>query len=345
MARKRDRNPEWIWKWDRTKTDFVPRSRKFEDLTGRRFGKLVAEYPIRTPDGVILWHCRCDCGGTKLAMAKDLKKGTVSTCGCYWRWDRTKTDFIPRNSRFKDLTGRRFGSLVAQYPLRSAENGVVWHCLCDCGQTVDVLSRKLRSKRITSCGCRQEPQSEIEAKGPGKWDNDKTNYIPRDGEFTDLTGKRFGKLVVQYPQQSPDGVVLWFCACDCGGTKQALGRDLLAHVTTSCGCEPEGRAPSPQESSGLSWLSDLEHLSAEYLEKLWEQQGRRCALSGLPVVIGQNAALDCMDTDKGEVPGNVRWLHEEIKNMKGDLNDLRFCELCASVSAYTSDRTVGGKRK
>ncbi|NCC25901.1 MAG: hypothetical protein EOM25_12030 [Deltaproteobacteria bacterium] len=337
MASKKRDKPSW--KWDQTKTDFIPKSLKFEDLTGQRFNRLVPEYPIRTPDGVILWFCRCDCGGEKLALAKDLKKGTVGTCGCYWRWDRAKTDFVPRNVRFKDLTGQRFGALVAQFPLRSVENGVVWNCLCDCGQNVEVVARKLRDGHVLSCGCGSPGPGEV---SPGKWETDKSSYIPKNPNFEDLTGRRFGRLMAEYPIRTPEGGILWFCQCDCGRSKQALTRDLLTGTITSCGCGPPGEAPDPSGKGVLAWLSDIEHIKAEDLKALWDEQGGRCALSGLMVAIGVDASLDRIDPEKGDVPGNVRWVHADIKAMKGELSDTQFLELCDRVVRHRAT-TIGGE--
>lgn len=54
---------------------------------------------------------------------------------------------------FKDLTGQRFGRLIAERYLGSK----CWQCLCDCGQTTIVRSSPLLSKNIhrqtRSCGC------------------------------------------------------------------------------------------------------------------------------------------------------------------------------------------------
>jgi len=55
-----------------------------------------------------------------------------------------------------DLTGRRFGRLVVLHDTGERKNGeVVWHCLCDCGNEVDVRSNSLASGYTTSCGCYQ----------------------------------------------------------------------------------------------------------------------------------------------------------------------------------------------
>jgi hypothetical protein len=53
----------------------------------------------------------------------------------------------------------------------------------------------------------------------------------------DLTGKRFGRLIVIGPSEPrrgkrPD----WLCRCDCGKTVTVLGVDLLQGSALSCGC-------------------------------------------------------------------------------------------------------------
>ena len=53
------------------------------DLTGQRFGKLVAEKPDgRDAQGRIFWICACDCGKSKRVRASHLRSGAVTSCGC-----------------------------------------------------------------------------------------------------------------------------------------------------------------------------------------------------------------------------------------------------------------------
>lgn len=54
-----------------------------------------------------------------------------------------------------DITGQRFGRLVAIAPLKSTSQGVRWECICDCGQRASVLTKKLRNGHTKSCGCLQ----------------------------------------------------------------------------------------------------------------------------------------------------------------------------------------------
>ena len=54
----------------------------------------------------------------------------------------------------KDLTGKRFGHLIAlEYLGRGVTNKPTYRCLCDCGNIVDVVSERLTGGYKTSCGC------------------------------------------------------------------------------------------------------------------------------------------------------------------------------------------------
>lgn len=59
---------------------------KYEDLIGLTFGWLVVDEPTHTVDASghtrIMWLCRCRCGGTTKAAARDLRAGRVRSCGC-----------------------------------------------------------------------------------------------------------------------------------------------------------------------------------------------------------------------------------------------------------------------
>lgn len=58
---------------------------------------------------------------------------------------------------------------------------------------------------------------------------------PRETGF-DLSGKRFGKLLVVGFDHYGEGQSYWKCRCDCGGEKVAGRRMLQKGSTKSCGC-------------------------------------------------------------------------------------------------------------
>ena len=53
----------------------------------------------------------------------------------------------------------------------------------------------------------------------------------------DLTGQRFGKLIVlQRAEKNIGGKTAWHCLCDCGNTKTVSMWNLVSGQTASCGC-------------------------------------------------------------------------------------------------------------
>jgi hypothetical protein len=56
------------------------------DLTGLRFGKLVAQSRDGLdPNGRYLWKCVCDCGTETTARSQNLVQGGTKSCGCLRR--------------------------------------------------------------------------------------------------------------------------------------------------------------------------------------------------------------------------------------------------------------------
>lgn len=57
------------------------------------------------------------------------------------------------------------------------------------------------------------------------------------GRFRDLTGERFGRLlVIQKNGYNKHHQLYWLCECDCGNFKNVLGCVLSRGDTNSCGC-------------------------------------------------------------------------------------------------------------
>ena len=53
------------------------------DLTGQRFGRLVAIKDAGyTKNHSRVWECKCDCGNTAFVKAESLKYGEIKSCGC-----------------------------------------------------------------------------------------------------------------------------------------------------------------------------------------------------------------------------------------------------------------------
>lgn len=52
------------------------------DLTGKRFGKLVALSKAESRSGKTYWLCQCDCGNQKEVQTNHLTNGATQSCGC-----------------------------------------------------------------------------------------------------------------------------------------------------------------------------------------------------------------------------------------------------------------------
>lgn len=128
-----------------------------KDLTGQKFGRLTALYATgERKYNKDVWMWKCDCGKEKRIIAYSVTSGRTRSCGCL------SADTTKKRS-FKDLTGKRFGRLVAIKVHHNTKGKIYWLCSCDCGKEHIVLSNKLISGNTVSCGCRvSEIRKDIE---------------------------------------------------------------------------------------------------------------------------------------------------------------------------------------
>jgi hypothetical protein len=135
---------------------------------------------------------------------------------------------------------------------------------------------------------------------------------------------------------------------------------LKANKTNNCGCDHRGawtgvgvisttffnRQRARARDRGLDFT-----VTHEYLSALYEEQGRCCALSGLPITFsvktaGHNtASLDRIDSTKGYVPGNVQWLHRDVNLMKMDFTTDEFVAMCHCIAGHTEPPATNPPRR
>lgn len=112
------------------------------DITGKRFGQLVAVARAESTGDRTRWLCKCDCGNEKIFEYSNLVDGRTKTCGA-------------RVHKIKNLTGKRFGKLTV-LSLANEEGPARWLCECECGNKKIVLGTSLTNGNTTSCGCVQK---------------------------------------------------------------------------------------------------------------------------------------------------------------------------------------------
>lgn len=128
--------------------------------------------------------------------------------------------FLPAK---ENLIGQRFNHLVVleEVPKEQRKNSkkVEWKCLCDCGNTTNVITNYLKSGHTKSCGCRR-----VE--------------VAKENFTKDLTNKVFNNLTALEPteRRGADGSIIWKCLCKCGNIHYASTNSLINSAITSCGC-------------------------------------------------------------------------------------------------------------
>lgn len=55
---------------------------KFQDLSGRKFGRLIVLGIDRSLNGKLRYKCLCDCGNEVIVFPTNLKRGNTKSCGC-----------------------------------------------------------------------------------------------------------------------------------------------------------------------------------------------------------------------------------------------------------------------
>ena len=171
--------------------------RQREDLTGKRFGRLVVlkkgeDYVSPKGEKKARWICQCDCGNVVLRSSNLLKKGESLSCGCY------RKDAL-REIKTIDLVGKKFGRLVVtRKDTDSHKKGTFWICQCDCGNVVSVSAGALKSDNTKSCGCVQSHGEMIVLDILKSFGLKEGKDFIRHKTFEELTGIKGGLLSYDY---------------------------------------------------------------------------------------------------------------------------------------------------
>ncbi len=192
----------------------------FQDITGKRYGKLTALYPTEKRQGTnIVWCFRCDCGNL------------VERTTCHMPEDAACHKCKPRGvSSRKDYSGMVFGRLTAlECTGKYKGKELIWRLQCECGNIVELPVGKFISGNTKSCGCLRRDASTHKAK----------SFLGPNPNFKDLTGLKFGMLTVikKADKSSSRGRVQWLCQCECGKEVLISTSDLTDGKKRSCGCK------------------------------------------------------------------------------------------------------------
>ena len=269
-----------------------------------------------------MWLCKCDCGKERVALGYDLTHGRTVSCGC------KNADIV--SPLRQDISGQKFGTLTAISinEDRTRPGHIFWNCVCDCGEKTVVNIGNLKNGHTKSHkGCRLKSRS--------------YNYL-------DLTGKRFGRLVVMEIAEKQYDHETWLCKCDCGNEKIISKRSLLSGSSRSCGCLLDETRKKPNRiTHNLSKTRIYKEFYSmrsrckrdspchkNYYEKgisvcdEWSSENGFEAFLNWSLLNGYNdgLTLDRIDNNGNYEPSNCRWVtYKEQQNNKSTNVYIHYC--------------------
>lgn len=177
----------------------------------------------------------------------------------------------------------------------------------------------------------------------------------RSGTSINLLGQKFGQLTVKdVAAKDKHHKFRWLCLCNCGKEKIINAASLMLGLSTSCGFCERVNFTGFKDISGVFWRkfrdSGLRReyefdIDLEYVWNIYEQQGRKCALSNLPIKFHKNydnpneqtASIDRVNSNLGYVQGNIQIIHKRLNRIKTICNNKEFIAWCHAVASNTKN--------
>ena len=187
------------------------------DLTGQKFGRLVALFRTENKSKMTRWVCQCECGDIHDYNAASLINGTSKSCGCLNR-EKARERMLQYNLQQQSINiGDRFGKLVVIKYLglrkqKSRDKNAAWYlCQCDCGsKPIEVMGNSLVTGQKQSCGCLYSA-GELKIRNIL---NDNNIIYKTEYSFDDLTGCAGAKLRFDFAIFSENNNLLYLIEYD-----------------------------------------------------------------------------------------------------------------------------------
>lgn len=93
------------------------------------------------------------------------------------------------------------------------------------------------------------------------------------GKFIDLTGQKFGRLLVLERAENKYGRTAWKCKCDCGNYKEVTSYDLKSQKIKSCNCLQKENGIIIGKTKGYT---STHNLSKTRIYAIWLSIKQRC---------------------------------------------------------------------
>lgn len=167
------------------------KNNKIKNLTGMTFGSLTVLEKAYDIYQDTMWLCECSCGLKLDVSSNNLMSGMINACEYCSGIEKTKR----HNKKIAGLLNVNFGDLtiISEISPTISKNGRkrrLFECKCSCGRTAFVYLCKLKSGKVTSCGCKEQNIRRLKQiwklvlyrTDPSKCKNEKVkkNYIDRN---------------------------------------------------------------------------------------------------------------------------------------------------------------------
>jgi hypothetical protein len=224
----------------------------------------------------------------------------------------------------ENLTNKKYGEWLV---LRKSLKKRKWVCVCSCGQEVEVLDYHLKSGASSRCRI--------------------------------CSGRNCNPAIIGEQIRKVKGSNQCLCKCGCGGLTKWMSVSAFRtnRITRCTDCGNLTHFKGYKDISGAYWRllreSSLERgyvfdIDIVDVWDMFEQQDRKCALSGLTINFSrkvskdsrtQTASIDRIDNTQGYIKGNIQIVHKKLNFMKHTSTMEEFIELCNLV-AQRNPRTI-----
>lgn len=113
---------------------------KLINEVGNKYGFLTVIERTRDKNNKTTWLCKCECGNFATFRGSDLRNKKIVSCGC-------------KKKKYIDESNNKYGLLTVIKRVGVNSSGVLWECLCECGNLIVTNGRSLRNGDTKSCGC------------------------------------------------------------------------------------------------------------------------------------------------------------------------------------------------
>lgn len=108
--------------------------KNFRDISGQKFGRLIASHFLRYGSEGPVWEFHCECSSSCQIPSKRVIDGNTRSCGCLFK--QASADKSRRANPSKDLAGKKFGDVTVMERVGINRAGcAIWRYVCDCGST------------------------------------------------------------------------------------------------------------------------------------------------------------------------------------------------------------------